>query len=200
MPDVGTIIQTRRKALRLEQPDLAMRVGTTATQISRWENGKQEPTASNLRMLAIALGLSADELLGIVPLGLDLSGRWFAAWDTTRGGEPVVDRHALVAQHVGVDFTFSADGDYLWSGNLRYIDGSLMGSYLSTERDHLFRGSLYFAMEKDTEAIGRWSGTWADGIVGSGWGVLARDEQRAGDLMKAQLARGGPLIEWPRED
>ncbi|WP_280371214.1 helix-turn-helix domain-containing protein [Nocardia wallacei] len=201
MSDVGAIIQARRKALGLEQPDLAARVGTTATQISRWENGKQEPTASNCRMLARALGLSTDELLGLMPVGLDLSGIWHAAWDTTRDSEPVIDRHTLEATHRGVEFTFAATGDYLWAGNLRYVDGSLMGAYLATEKDKMFRGSLYFILAEDVgAAIGRWSGLWADGLVGGGWGVLARDDRRAGRLMELVTTHDGPLTEWPNEE
>lgn len=197
--DLGSIIRDRRTALGLEQLDLADRVGTTATQISRWENGKQEPAATNCRLLARALGLSVDELLGVVPIGLDLSGPWHAAWDTTRGGEPVIDRHEINATHRGVDFAFAANGDYLWSGNLRYAEGSLMGNYLSTERDRLNRGALYFMLSDDAgAAIGRWSGLWADGIVGGGWGVLARDKGRADRLLQIAMA-DGPLTEWPDE-
>lgn len=201
MPDVGTIIRARRDALGLDAQGLADLVGTTATQISRWENSRQEPTSSSLKALTRALGLSADELLGLVPIGLDLSGRWFAAWDTTRAGVPVVDRHTLTGELRGVDFTFAATGDYLWNGSLRFTDGSLMGTYLSTEADKVFRGSLYFILSEDASAaIGRWSGRWADGILGSGWGALARDEGRAGKLLEIVISHGGPLTEWPRED
>ncbi len=201
MPDVGTIIRTRRDALGLEQSDLADRIGSTSTQISRWENGRQEPTASSCRALARALGLSTDELLGLVPIGLDLSGTWHAAWDTTRGGEPVIDHHTLEARHRGVEFSFAATGDYLWAGTLRYAEGSLMGAYLATEKDRMFRGALYFMLADDTEAaIGQWTGLWADGLVGGGWGVLARNQHRAGHLMKTVIAHEGPLVEWPAEE
>lgn len=197
MPEVGDIIKAGRIALGLEQADLARRVGTTATQVSRWENGRQEPTASSCVAIARALGMSADELLGLVPIGLDLSGTWHAAWDTTRDRMPVIDRHTLTAHMRGVDFSFSADGDYLWSGSLRYVDGSLTGAYLSSERDKMYRGALYFALAPDGEAaIGRWAGLWVDGLVGGGWGVLARDEQRAADLIDTMLMHGGPLTEW----
>lgn len=205
MPSVGDIIRDRRKALGLEQADLAERVGTTPTQISRWENSKQEPTASNCRALARSLGLSNDELLGAMPIGLDLSGTWYAAWDTTRGGERVIDRHPINATHRGVDFAFAATGDYLWAGNLRYIDGDragLMGSYLSTEKDRLNRGALYFLLAEDTRAaIGRWSGRWADGLLGEGgFGALARTQSRADWLLDWLLSQKGPITEWPADD
>lgn len=201
MPELGDIIRGRRTALGMEQSDLADAIGSTARQVSRWENNAQEPAASNVRRIARALGVSTDELLGEMPMGLDLSGRWHAAWDTSRDRVPVVDRHTIDATHRGIEFTFAATGDYLWSGTLRHVDGSLMGAYLSTERNKMYRGSLYFTLAEDgSAAIGRWSGLWADGLVGGGWGVLARDEDRADRLMDTIQAHEGPLTEWPRED
>jgi transcriptional regulator with XRE-family HTH domain len=201
-PKVGPIIKQRRRALGLGQLELGDRVGVTEEQVRRWESSRQEPAATNCRRLARALNLTLDELFGVVPIGLDLSGQWYAAWDTTRHGERVVDRHTITARHTGGAFVFAADGDYLWSGDLHMVDGSLMGSYLSTERDHFYRGTLYFPLiaEDYSAVIGRWTGTWADGPLGDGYGVLARDEDRAGRLMDRVLAHEGPLTEWPRED
>lgn len=198
---IGDIIRGRRTALGLEQTQLAALVDVDVRQIGRWENGKQDPTSSRCRALARSLGLSLPELFGEVPIGLDLSGKWFAAWDTTRAGEPVIDRHTITAQHKGATVAFAADGGYLWSGDLRTVDGSLMGTYLSSELDQMYRGSLYFLLGPESDAaIGRWSGLWADGLVGSGWGVLARDAARADALLDTVMQHDGPLTEWPRED
>ncbi|MEV6449614.1 helix-turn-helix transcriptional regulator [Amycolatopsis sp. NPDC051716] len=201
-PLIGPIIERRREALGLNLMQLADRVGVTEKQISRWEKNTQKPGPENIRRLARALILTLDELLGLVPIGLDLSILRFAAWETSRNGMPVVDRHTITARHTGGEVTFAAEGDYLWSGVLRIVDHSLMGSYLSTERDHFYRGVLYFPLiAADWSAvIGRWTGTWADGPLGDGYGVLASDEDRAGRLMNSVLAHDGPLTEWPRED
>lgn len=198
---IGTIIRDRRTALGLGQVALGERCGVSERQIGRWENGTQEPAATSCIRLAQALNLTFEQLFGQAAVGLDLSGKWFAAWDTTRAGEPVIDRHTITAQHKGGGVAFAADGGYLWSGDLRTVDGSLMGTYLSSERDQMYRGSLYFLLAPDGDAaIGRWSGLWADGLVGSGWGVLARDAARADALLKIVMAAEGPLTEWPRED
>lgn len=201
MRTVGEVIKQRRTQLGVEQRQLAAQVGVTVRQIGRWENGEQEPTASSCQALARALNLTLAQLFGQVPIGLDLSGKWFAAWQTSRQGAPVIDRHTLTAEHAGDFITLNADGDYLWSGDLRTIDGSLFGTYRATEHDRQFRGALYFTLSADLDAaIGRWSGLWADGIVGGGWGVLARDTNRAGRLLDSVIAVEGPLTEWPRED
>lgn len=56
------------KALRLEkgltQPQLAKLVGVTSGMISIWENDINEPKASNLKALALALGVTTDYLVG----------------------------------------------------------------------------------------------------------------------------------------
>lgn len=202
MPDLGSIIRDRRKTLGLEQSDLAERVAVNVAQISRWENNKQEPVASKCRALARALGLSTDELHGVVPVGLDLSGVWYAAWDTSRGGEHVIDRHPIEAKHRGVRFTFaSTGGDYLWAADLRWDGDNLTGDYISSDRDRLNKGALYFWLAEDTRAaIGRWSGRWADGILGEGgFGAIARTQARADWLIDWLIRHDGPVTEWPDE-
>jgi transcriptional regulator with XRE-family HTH domain len=42
------------------QNDLAVRLGVTPTTIYNWERGKNEPSASMFRRLALALGVSMD--------------------------------------------------------------------------------------------------------------------------------------------
>ncbi|BAD54910.1 helix-turn-helix transcriptional regulator [Nocardia farcinica] len=198
--DIGEIIRDRREALGLGQRELSERVGVTERQIGRYESGAQEPAASTCRLLARALHLSFAQLFGEVPIGLDLSGQWYAAWETSRGGTPVIDRHGLVVSHAGDHVVCTADGDYLWSGDLRIVDGSLMGTYRSTEAARQFRGSLYFTLADDTTAaVGRWTGLWADGLLGSGWGAIARDEDRAGRLLDTLINHNGPVTTWPQE-
>ena len=206
---IGAIIRKQREDLKLTQPQLAERVGVTERQISRYESDAQEPAASTCKALARALNLSLPELFGEVPIRLDLSGDWCAAWQTSRGGKPVVDRHGLTASHAGDRIVFSATGDYLWSGDLVITDGSLSGVYRSTELGRQFRGSLYFLLSDDAldpdnvgagAAIGRWTGLWADGLLGSGWGAIARTAERADRLLDWLMTEPRPITEWPHED
>lgn len=55
----------RHKELRLTQTELAEKTSLTQTYLSMLERGKFEPTAPTIISLAVALDLSADELLGI---------------------------------------------------------------------------------------------------------------------------------------
>lgn len=54
----------------LSQADVAAALGTTKQQVSKYETGVQEMTASRLAAVCRLLGVSADYLLGL-PQGLD---------------------------------------------------------------------------------------------------------------------------------
>jgi transcriptional regulator with XRE-family HTH domain len=55
----------RRNELRMSQPTLGAVAGLDPSAISRYERGATEPRAESVRRLAIALGVSADWLLGL---------------------------------------------------------------------------------------------------------------------------------------
>lgn len=67
-------LHERLKAVRedrdMSQADMAAALGTNRQQISRYETGMQEMTASRLAAVCRILGVSADYLLGL-PQGLD---------------------------------------------------------------------------------------------------------------------------------
>jgi transcriptional regulator with XRE-family HTH domain len=64
-----TEFSERLKNARLErsisQATFAQKAGLQATAINHFETGRREPTIKNLKLLAIALGVSSDYLLGI---------------------------------------------------------------------------------------------------------------------------------------
>lgn len=53
----------------MTQAELAAMLGTTRQQVGKYETGRQEMTAGKLAALCLALGVSADYLLGL-PKGL----------------------------------------------------------------------------------------------------------------------------------
>ncbi len=60
---IGVFIAARRKALGLTQAALAEQLHVTDKAISRWERGVGLPDISNLQPLAVALGVSMDQLM-----------------------------------------------------------------------------------------------------------------------------------------
>jgi transcriptional regulator with XRE-family HTH domain len=61
---LGDRIREARKALKLNQVDLAARLGTTQGVVSMWETGARKPTIKGLAALATALDVTTDWLLG----------------------------------------------------------------------------------------------------------------------------------------
>jgi len=56
----GQLIEDARKKAHLTQEELAIKVGSNKSYISRIENGKTEPKVSTFYRIAAALGLSVD--------------------------------------------------------------------------------------------------------------------------------------------
>ena len=50
---------------KLNQSTLALKIGVKQSQVSEWLNGKSKPGYDNLKAICIALGISADRLLGL---------------------------------------------------------------------------------------------------------------------------------------
>lgn len=59
----GAMLSSARKASGLTQEEVAERVGVAQSTYSKWENGASEMQAVYIRPLAMALGLSVDDLV-----------------------------------------------------------------------------------------------------------------------------------------
>ena len=59
----GSFIQTRRKALGMNQNQLAEKLHVTAKAVSRWERGVGFPSIELLQPLSDALGITIAELM-----------------------------------------------------------------------------------------------------------------------------------------
>ena len=56
------VLKERRASLKLKQADIAEHVGVTTQTYMKWENGKNEPKASNVKKLAEILKVSEKEI------------------------------------------------------------------------------------------------------------------------------------------
>jgi hypothetical protein len=152
--------------------------------------------------MAKYLGLSLDEIGGLTPTGLEMGGKWYARWHVPRNGTMTIDRHELTILHSRDHLTMEGDGNYLWQAEARIQDEVITGTYSSASAGHDNRGSIYFWLHPDGQTmIGHWLGRSGPVMLGTGWGVMARDHSRADGLITT-LIDGGyrNLTEWPSEE
>lgn len=64
---IGDVIKCRRQKKNMTQAELAEKLNITPQAVSRWEMGVSYPDIAMIPLLSKELGVSADELLGIVP-------------------------------------------------------------------------------------------------------------------------------------
>jgi transcriptional regulator with XRE-family HTH domain len=200
--DISDVIRSRRAALGLSQSELARTAGVSVRQLARYEAGDQQPVLSAAVALADALGISLAQLAGQITHDLDLSGEWWAAWQTWKDHVPRIDTQTLEVHQRGELLQLDADraipvedGSYRWRGELRLWDNeALMGWYRSTDGAVRSKGTMYLALHPHgTHASGRWVGMSYDGAVISGWGAMARSDDKARQIVQDLIDSGGTL-------
>lgn len=136
---------------------------------------------------------------GTVSHELDLSGAWWCAWQTSKNDVPRIDTHTLTVHQQGDQLQLDADrapddGSYRWRGELRIWDNeALVGWYRSVEGAVRSKGTMYLALHPHGEhAWGRWTGMSYDGLVVTGWGVIARTKELADKVAQDLVDSGKP--------
>src|SRR6187401_532804 len=87
MPEV---LRQRRAERGMSQRDLATAAGVDKRQIRRYEAGEQQPVLSVAVAIANALKISVGDLAGVPSHEVNLSGEWWASWQTSKDGEEVI--------------------------------------------------------------------------------------------------------------
>ena len=199
--ELAEVLRARRAALGLSQAELAAAAGLNVRQIARYEAGEQQPVLSVAAALADALDISLNQLAGRDSDGLDLSGEWWASWQTSKDGVARIDTHTLDIAQRGERLLLDADraravehGSYRWRGELRLWDNeALIGWYRATDSAVRSKGSMYFALHPHgTLAWGRWVGLSYDGLVITGWAALARDREQCERAIADLIENGSP--------
>ncbi|MDA0136412.1 helix-turn-helix domain-containing protein [Solirubrobacter deserti] len=198
-PHFGEIIKRLRQEAGLSQAGLAAAVGIHTRQITRYENGEQQPVLGVAQRLAQALGVSLDELAGAPGDRIKLEGTWWAAWQTFNDGQEVIatqpvglSQHGSTIQIEALErSTENERGGYLWRGELRLWDGQiLMGYYAAADGNVRSKGTMYFVLHAQGEhAHGRWVGLSYDGPVVSGRAALARTREEAQGVVRERTER-----------
>jgi transcriptional regulator with XRE-family HTH domain len=200
--EMHEVIRLRRDELGMSQADLATKVGVDRRQIRRYESGETQPTLSVARTIARALGITIDELAGDETHRIDLTGDWWACWQSWKNGvedlrpQPV----RLVQRGDDIDIIAIArgrptdEGGYLWRGELRLWDNEiLMGWYAASDGAVRSKGTLYFHLHQHgINATGRWVGLSYDGPIITGWATLGRNED---DVLALMRTLGGKQVQ-----
>lgn len=192
--DMPEVMRKHRTARGMSQAELAALVGVDKRQIRRYEAGGTQPTLSVARAIARALGITVDELAGEEPNRIDLTGDWWACWQSWKDGAEVINPHEIqirarqgdTYQVVAVTRGTPLDqGGYLWQGELRVWDNEIvMGWYVATEAAVRSKGTLYLVLHQHgTRMAGRWVGLSYDGPIVTGLGTIARTREEALAMM-----------------
>lgn len=192
--ELHEVMRRRRAELGLSQTDLAARAGVDKRQIRRYESGDTQPSLPVARAIASALEISIDELAGNETHRIDLSGEWWACWQTFKDGEEVITVQEMTIRQQGDRMEIAAasrgnvtveEGGYLWDGQMRLWDNEvLMGWYVATDGAVRSKGTLFFIVHPHGISMtGRWVGLSYDGPIVTGFGSMARSEDEARSLM-----------------
>ena len=192
--DTSEIIRQRRTELGLSQAELAAKAGVDKRQVRRYEAGEAQPGLSVARAIAQALHITIDELAGEDSHRVDLSGSWWASWQTSKDHEEVITAQEVKFRQQGdliqVETTTRGlaveEGGYMWRGELRLWDNEvLMGWYAAADGSVRSKGTMYFVLHAHgVNMTGRWVGMSYDGKIMTGWGAMGRSEEEARDLIQ----------------
>jgi transcriptional regulator with XRE-family HTH domain len=192
--ELHDIMRRRRAELNMSQAELAARVGMDKRQIRRYEAGETQPTLPIAKAIATALDITIDELAGEPARRIDLTGEWWACWQTFNGGDEVITYQEMTIRQQGDRMQIAAtsrgnvtveEGGYLWDGELRLWDNEvLMGWYGATDGAVRSKGSLFYIVHPHgVNMTGRWVGLSYDGPIVTGWATIAKTEEEARSLM-----------------
>ena len=133
---------------------------------------------------------------------INLSGNWYAVWQTTANGLENINAELLSIKHkrnriVMENLEKSSNnklGGYLWRGECKFYDNEhILGYYLPNEPNVISKGVFYFLLNRNGNYMtGKWVGCNIDYEFTYGYGVIARDKDFALDrlnkLIKSKLS------------
>lgn len=134
---------------------------------------------------------SARDVVGHEP---DLSGPWWASWQTSKDGAEVITTQEVHLKQQGdlIDVQTTTrgiaieDGGYHWRGEMRLRDNEiLMGWYAASDGSVRSKGTIYFVLHPHGMTMkGRWVGMSYDGKIMTGWGAMGRNDEEVRDLIE----------------
>lgn len=200
MDSLGEVLRRRRTQIGMSQADLAEATGIHLRQVRRYESGEQQPVLAVAVRLADALGISVNELAGRTESPLNLTGPWWAAWQTYRDGSELITVQPVEMEQHGMTISIRAverseqnvQGGYLWSGELRCWDNHiLMGWYNADDPNVRNRGTFFYVLHTAGNYMeGRWVGMSYDGPIITGWATIAQARDQAESVIARLQSQG----------
>lgn len=192
--EMAEVMRQRRNELDMSQAELAAASGVGVRQIRRYESGEQHPVLPVAVQIANALRISVGELAGMTTHRVNLSGDWWASWQTFKDSDEVITAQEVRLSQQGelIDVRTTTrgitveEGGYHWQGELRLWDNEiLMGWYAASDGSVRSKGTMYFVLHPHgISGTGRWVGLSYDGKIVSGWGALGKSEDDARKLIE----------------
>ena len=128
---------------------------------------------------------------------IDLSGTWYAVWQTTVEQKENINTEVLQIKQKGdkvilENIAKSPEnplGGYLWRGECKLYDNEhLVGHYLTREPNVISKGSMYFLLNRvGNFMVGKWVGCNYDYEFTWGYSVIAKDKDFALEKMQKLL-------------
>lgn len=186
--EMAEVMKRRRTELDMAQGELADLAGVGVRQIRRYESGEQHPVLPVAVAIANALRITVGELAGqVAGRQIDLTGEWWASWQTYKDQEEVITAQEVRLSHRGdlieVRTTTRGitveEGGYHWQGELRLWDNEiLMGWYTAADGSVRSKGTMYFVLHPHGLVMqGRWVGLSYDGKIVTGYGAMGKSEE-----------------------
>jgi transcriptional regulator with XRE-family HTH domain len=201
--ELHEIIRQRRSELDMSQSDLAAKVGVDKRQIRRYESGETQPTLPIAKAIARALGISIDELAGEQTHRVNLTGHWWASWQTSRSGTEKIATQEVEIKQEGSTLHIETvtrglsveEGGYHWSGELRLWDNEiLMGWYAANDGSIRSKGTMYFVMHPHgLDMSGRWVGLGYDDQIMTGFASMAHSREESEQTLARLIHSGGEV-------
>ena len=168
----------------------AMFPGWTVERLFSPYTGEISQPADPLSSAEMAsIGEDQEKLTGIPSHTIDLSGQWWASWQTFRDGVEKIATQQVECKQEGELIQVATithglsveEGGYHWNGELRLWDNEiLIGWYAATEGSVRSKGTMYFALHPHgLHMAGRWVGLGYDDRIMTGWGSMARTREGA---------------------
>jgi transcriptional regulator with XRE-family HTH domain len=201
--ELHEIIRQRRSELDMSQSELAAKVGVDKRQIRRYESGETQPTLPIAKAIARALGISIDELAGEQTHRVNLTGHWWASWQTSRSGIQKIATQEVEIKQEGNTLHIETvtrglsveEGGYHWSGELRLWDNEiLMGWYAANDGSIRSKGTMYFVVHPHgLDMSGRWVGLGYDDQIMTGFASMAHSREESEETMARLIHSGGEV-------